>query len=162
MSRPDSWMDPWSGERGRLLLRLARESVAEALGLGRPARYEEPWLRDPGACFVTLRRQGDLRGCVGSVRAYRPLFDDVWSNARASAFRDTRFRPVEPWELPEISVEVSLLSAPEPLACSCEEDALGSCVPASTASSSSTRNTAAPSCRRSGSSSPIPATSWTT
>ena len=120
MSHPD----PWNAERGRLLLRLARESVAEALGLGSPGRYEEPWLRDPGASFVTLRRQGDLRGCVGSVRAYRPLFEDVWSNARASAFRDTRFRPVEPWEMPEISVEISLLSAPEPLACSCEEDAL--------------------------------------
>jgi AmmeMemoRadiSam system protein A len=120
MSRPEAWTE----ERGRLLLRLARESVTEALGLGTAGRYEEPWLRDPGACFVTLRRQGDLRGCVGSVRAHRPLFDDVWSNARASAFRDTRFRPVEAWEMPEISVEISLLSAPEPLACSCEEDAL--------------------------------------
>ena len=124
MSSPDSWNDPWNGERGRLLLRLARESVAEALGLGSAGRYEEPWLRDPGASFVTLRRQGDLRGCVGSVRAYRPLFEDVWSNARASAFRDTRFPQVEAWEMPEISVEISLLSAPEPVACSCEEDAL--------------------------------------
>lgn len=123
MSHPD----PWNAERGRLLLRLARESVAEALGQGAghsAGPYEEPWLRDPGASFVTLRRQGDLRGCVGSVRAYRPLFEDVWSNARAAAFRDTRFRPVESWELPEISAEVSLLSAPEPLAFSSEEDAL--------------------------------------
>ena len=116
--------DPWNGDRGRLLLRIARESVAEALRLGSAGSYGEPWLREPGASFVTLRRQGDLRGCVGSIRAYRPLFDDVWSNARASAFRDTRFRPVEPWEFPEISVEVSLLSDPEPLACSCEEEAL--------------------------------------
>jgi AmmeMemoRadiSam system protein A len=116
--------DPWSAERGRLLLRLARESVAEALGLCAASGYEEPWLREPGACFVTLRRLGDLRGCVGSVQAYRPLSEDVWSNARASAFRDTRFRPVEAWELPEISVEVSLLSVPEPLACASEEEAL--------------------------------------
>ena len=102
MSEPDSW-SAWSAERGRLLLRIARESVAEALGLGAAGgyaagNYEEPWLRDPGACFVTLRRLGDLRGCVGSVLAYRSLFEDVWSNARASAFRDTRFRPVEAWE----------------------------------------------------------------
>lgn len=124
MSHPDFWGDPWTGDRGRLLLRLARESVTEALGLGSAGRYEEPWLREPGASFVTLRQQGDLRGCVGSVRAYRPLFDDVWSNARASAFRDTRFRPVEAWEMAEISVEISLLSAPEPLACFCEADAL--------------------------------------
>lgn len=120
MSRPE----PWNADRGRLLLKLARESVTEALGMGSASHYEEPWLRDPGACFVTLRRQGDLRGCVGSVRAYRPLFEDVWSNARASAFRDTRFPPVEAWEMPEISIEVSLLSAPEPLACAREEDAL--------------------------------------
>src|SRR5690242_1221000 len=119
MNPPDPWND-----RGPLLLRIARESVTEALGLGAAGSYGEPWLRQPGACFVTLRRQGDLRGCVGSVRAYRSLFDDVWSNARASAFRDTRFTPVEAWELPEISFEVSLLSAPEPLACSCEEEAL--------------------------------------
>jgi len=121
--------EPWSAERGRLLLRIARESVAEALGLGAvggylAGNYEEPWLREPGACFVTLRRQGDLRGCVGSVEAYRPLFEDVWSNARASAFRDTRFRPVEAWELPGISIEVSLLSAPEPLDFASEEEAL--------------------------------------
>ena len=86
MSRPEGV------ERGRLLLRIARESLAEALGLGAAGTYDEPWLREPGACFVTLRRQGDLRGCVGSVHAYRPLLEDVWSNARASAFRDTRFR----------------------------------------------------------------------
>jgi AmmeMemoRadiSam system protein A len=128
MSGPDLWSE-WSADRGRLLLRIARESVAEALGLCAAGgyvggNYEEPWLREPGACFVTLRRLGDLRGCVGSVQAYRPLFEDVRSNARASAFRDTRFRPVEAWELPEISVEVSLLSAPEPLDCASEEEAL--------------------------------------
>ena len=123
MSGPDPCSE-WSAERGSLLLRIARESVAEALGLGVTAGCEEPWLREPGACFVTLRQQGDLRGCVGSVQACRSLFEDVWSNARAAAFRDTRFRPVEAWELPEISVEVSLLSAPEPLACASEEEAL--------------------------------------
>src|SRR5215218_2748815 len=110
--------------QGTILLAIARESLAAALSLGREGSRDEPWLREPGACFVTLRRLGDLRGCVGSVHAYRPLLEDVWSNARASAFRDTRFHPVESWELPEISVEVSLLSVPEPLACSCEEDAL--------------------------------------
>jgi AmmeMemoRadiSam system protein A len=129
MSGPDA-ASPWTRERGSLLLRIARHSLAEALGFGgapdggAAGGYDEPWLREPGASFVTLRRQGSLRGCVGSVRAYRPLFEDVWSNARASAFHDTRFPAVEPWELAEIAVEVSLLSSPEPLACSCEEEAL--------------------------------------
>ncbi|HEV8578845.1 MAG TPA: AmmeMemoRadiSam system protein A [Thermoanaerobaculia bacterium] len=116
--------DPWTAERGLLLLRIARESVGEALGLCAASSYEEPWLNDAGACFVTLLRRGDLRGCVGSVRAFRRLFDDVWSNARASAFRDSRFPPVQRQELPEISVEISLLSVPEPLCCDSEEEAL--------------------------------------
>ncbi|HEX9942608.1 MAG TPA: AmmeMemoRadiSam system protein A [Thermoanaerobaculia bacterium] len=124
MSGLEEGGSPWTGERGRLLLRIARESVAEALGLRAPGLYDEPWLREPGATFVTLRRQGSLRGCVGSVRAYRSLLEDVWRNARSSAFHDTRFSPLERWEFAEISVEVSLLSSPEPMPCTCEEEAL--------------------------------------
>jgi AmmeMemoRadiSam system protein A len=116
---------PWTAERGRVLLRIARESLAEALGSGGASGdHDEPWLREPGATFVTLRRRGELRGCVGSILAWRPLLEDVRRNARASAFHDTRFRPVEPEELAEISVEVSLLSPPEPLAAVSEAEAL--------------------------------------
>ncbi|HEX4961726.1 MAG TPA: AmmeMemoRadiSam system protein A [Thermoanaerobaculia bacterium] len=106
---------PWDEARGRVLLRIARESLAEALGVGQAADYREPWLQEPGACFVTLTLWENLRGCVGSVRAYRALFDDVWLNARAAAFHDNRFPPVERDEFSALSVEVSLLSAPEPL-----------------------------------------------
>jgi len=115
MSRLEPKEDPWNAGRGRLLLRIARESLVEALGIGMAADYREAWLQEPGACFVTLTRWGELRGCVGSVRAYRPLFDDVWLNARASAFHDTRFPPVERDELAEIAIEVSLLSQPVPM-----------------------------------------------
>jgi AmmeMemoRadiSam system protein A len=116
--------DIWTAERGRLLLKIARESVTEFLGLCAAATYDEPWLHESGACFVTLMRRGDLRGCVGSVRAFRRLVDDVWSNARASAFHDSRFPPVSQRELAEISIEVSLLSVPEPLCCAGEDEAL--------------------------------------
>ena len=115
MSAAERLDDPWDAARGRVLLRIARESLAEALGVGVAADYRETWLQEPGACFVTLTRWGELRGCVGSVRAYRPLFDDVWLNARAAAFHDTRFPPVERDELAALAVEISLLSAPEPL-----------------------------------------------
>jgi AmmeMemoRadiSam system protein A len=116
---------PWTAERGRTLLRIARQSLSEALGFGEgPGGWDDPWLREPGATFVTLRRWGNLRGCVGSIQAYRPLFDDIWRNARASAFHDSRFPPVEPHELREITMEVSLLSAPEPLPCTCEAEAI--------------------------------------
>ncbi|HEY4564980.1 MAG TPA: AMMECR1 domain-containing protein, partial [Thermoanaerobaculia bacterium] len=90
---------PWTIERGRILLRIARQSLSEALGFGEgPGGWDDPWLREPGATFVTLRRRGNLRGCVGSIQAYRSLSDDVWLNARASAFHDSRFPPVEPRE----------------------------------------------------------------
>ena len=116
--------DPWTAARGRLLLRIARESLIEALGLGEAADHRDPWLLEPGACFVTLTRGGRLRGCVGTIRAYRPLRDDVRFNARASAFHDSRFSPVRRDEFPELAFEVSLLSSPEPLPpCACEEEA---------------------------------------
>jgi len=108
---------------GPVLLDLARGSLLEALHLGRGADHPELWLDDPGACFVTLRRLGELRGCVGSIHAYRPLREDVWSNARAAAFSDNRFPPLDADEMPEIRLEVSLLTPPEPVEVSDEADA---------------------------------------
>lgn len=113
-----------SEERGRILLAIARESLAAAFGLGEEEVRDEPWLSEPGATFVTLRLLGTLRGCVGSIRAYRPLLDDVRSNARAAAFSDTRFPPVEMSEYRELSMEVSLLSPCEPCEFGCEKEAL--------------------------------------
>jgi len=104
---------------GAILLALARGSVVRALGVGDDAPEAEsaaPWLAEPGATFVTLMKGGDLRGCVGSLEAHRPLRDDVRDNARAAAFRDNRFPPLSREELPEVSFEVSLLSPPRPLA----------------------------------------------
>lgn len=115
-------------DRGRTLLAVARDSLAEAFGLREPGDSpgdsREPWLDEPGATFVTLRRSGSLRGCVGSLRAYRPLRDDVRANARTAAFSDTRFPPLTRDELAEVDLEVSLLSAPEPLSAASEEEAL--------------------------------------
>ncbi|HKV07601.1 MAG TPA: AmmeMemoRadiSam system protein A [Thermoanaerobaculia bacterium] len=116
-------------ERGRVLVAIARESIEEALGLRTAAAWDDPWLFEPGACFITLMRRGTLRGCVGSVRAYRPLYEDVRANARASAFHDTRFPPVDRAECPELRVEVSLLSAPEPVSFSGEAEALAALRP---------------------------------
>lgn len=111
-------------DRGTILLAIARESLAAALGLGQEACRDEPWLHEPGATFVTLRRLGNLRGCVGSIQPYRPLLDDVRHNTRAAAFSDTRFAPVRRDEYPELSVEVSLLSPCEPCEFDGQEDAL--------------------------------------
>ena len=81
-------------------------------------------LRAPGATFVTLTEGGRLRGCIGTLEAWRPLIEDVRANAVAAAFRDSRFAPLTAAELPAIRVEVSLLGASTPLDFRDETDAL--------------------------------------
>jgi AmmeMemoRadiSam system protein A len=127
MERSPSVTPPEPGERGRVLLALARESLESTLGRGVVPLHQledPPWLREPGATFVTLRQDGELRGCVGSIRAYRPLGEDVVANARAAALYDSRFPPVVPAELPRITLEVSLLSPPVPLPAASEAEAI--------------------------------------
>lgn len=111
-------------ERGVVLLALARAALIEAFG-GEPARPPEAaWLNAPGATFVTLKIDGELRGCIGTLEAYRPLAEDVQGNALAAAFRDPRFPGLEAAELARVRLHVSLLSELEPLTCSGEDDLL--------------------------------------
>ena len=114
-----------SQEQGDYLLKLARRTIEEALGLSDigetdeqgTAKMDHPdWLDAPAATFVTLHtRSGDLRGCIGSLIARRSLIEDVRSNALAAAFEDPRFPRLTADELPGIVIEVSVLTAPEPL-----------------------------------------------
>jgi AmmeMemoRadiSam system protein A len=110
--------------QGRLLLRIARQSIDEALGQP-PAPYPQAdWLAQPGATFVTLTQNGELRGCIGTLESWRPLGEDVRENARAAAFRDPRFPPLGADELARTEIEVSLLSAATPLQFGNEAEAL--------------------------------------
>lgn len=109
---------------GQALLAIARQAIATRLGLPATPPPAHPRLGEPGASFVTLTQHGELRGCIGSLEARRPLAVDVAENARAAAFRDPRFAPLEAEEWPATRVEVSLLSAPEPLPFSSQADAL--------------------------------------
>lgn len=116
-------------ERGATLLALARAAIAQALGQppnhgdGTVATHTD-WLLEPGACFVTLTEAGQLRGCIGSLQAHRPLRDDVCANAVAAALRDPRFAPLTAPELEHTRVEVSLLSPMTPMVFMSEADAL--------------------------------------
>jgi len=110
--------------RGRALVRLARAAIARQLGRDDRVSADAPWLREPGAVFVTLHRQGALRGCIGSLEARRPLREDVEKNARSAAFLDPRFTPLSLRELDDVEVEVSLLSPPEPIRFTDEADLL--------------------------------------
>lgn len=113
-------------DAGRTLLPLARAAIAQELGRAHALEVDTnaPWLRAPGASFITLTSNGKLRGCIGTLRVCRPLVEDVRTNAVAAAFRDPRFKPVTAGEFDAIALEVSVLSALEPLAFSDEADAL--------------------------------------
>ncbi|MEY2631938.1 MAG: hypothetical protein RIR00_592 [Pseudomonadota bacterium] len=117
---------------GQLLLRRARAAIAAALGQpgdGAGAEAGLPELQQPAATFVTLTQAGDLRGCIGSLEAHRPLGEDVAANAVAAACRDPRFLPLTLSELARTRVEVSLLTPAEPLTFSDEDDALAQLQP---------------------------------
>ena len=109
---------------GGILLPLARAAIAAKVGVEHPATADAEWLRATGACFVTLMREARLRGCIGTLRAARPLLDDVRHNAVAAAFHDPRFKPLTREEYRGISVEVSVLSPLMPLNFSDEPEAL--------------------------------------
>jgi len=110
------------------LLGIARASIRHGLEHGSPLRVDpagfSPRLREPGACFVTLRRSGTLRGCVGSLQATRSLVEDVAQNAFASAFRDSRFQPLTETEHTDLDLHLSILTPPEPLPCRSETELL--------------------------------------
>ncbi|OHC60381.1 MAG: AMMECR1 domain-containing protein [Rhodocyclales bacterium GWA2_65_19] len=111
-------------ELGATLLTLARNAIAARLGEAQSPADDCPELHKPGATFVTLTQQGNLRGCIGSLEAWRPLAQDVQENAIGAAFRDPRFEPLTADELPITRVEVSLLTPAEPIFFTSEADAL--------------------------------------
>jgi uncharacterized protein len=115
-------------EKGKILLQIARNSIAEALGRSDHVVHELPlgddWLQAEGACFVTLTQGSQLRGCIGSLEPRRSLLEDVKANARAAALNDTRFTPLTADELDETQIEVSLLSATQAMDFIDEQDAL--------------------------------------
>lgn len=116
-------------EAARTLLPIARASIAGQLGRIHAADESAAWLREQGASFITLNLQRKLRGCIGSLRAHRPLLDDIKANALAAAFRDPRFKPLTADEYELIEVEISLLSALSAVNFSDEASALAQLTP---------------------------------
>ncbi|SRR6266496_136093 len=106
----------FSQEERSLLLKLAHQAIASALGRDDvPLDPPSPHLAEPRGAFTTLYWQGSLRGCVGYVEAVASLYRTVIETARAAAFDDTRFWPVTPSELPDLRVSLSILSKPAPI-----------------------------------------------
>jgi uncharacterized protein len=99
------------------LLKLARNALTAHLNEDEIIVSSElkKEYREKGACFVTLTLNGQLRGCIGSLIAHRPLYLDVVENAVHSGFNDYRFLPLTKPELSKIKIEISILSKPLPL-----------------------------------------------
>jgi AmmeMemoRadiSam system protein B/AmmeMemoRadiSam system protein A len=108
---------------GAALLVRARNAIADVLALPTEPEPTHPALTAPGATFVTLRLGGELRGCVGTLTAARPLGHDVRLQALCAAFRDTRFQPLQSDEFAALEIEVSLLEPALPLEVASEAEA---------------------------------------
>lgn len=101
----------------KALLRLARSAIEAKLVKDVKVERPEPSLilKESRGCFVTLHKYGQLRGCIGTIEPICPLAECVEKNAQNAAFRDPRFPCLGAEELPEIDIEVSILSVPERL-----------------------------------------------
>lgn len=108
-----------SDEEKKTLLLLARQALTTAANGEslKPLNLDDmsQRLRAPGASFVTLTKGGLLRGCIGTLKKQLPLADDVRQHTVAAALSDYRFPSVEPEEVEEIEIEVSVLTTPQPL-----------------------------------------------
>ena len=94
------------------LLTLARSAI-EAECRGKKLTIPpppSPIMREPRGAFVTLKKGGRLRGCIGYIEAIKPLAETIEEMAKAAAFSDWRFNPVQAEEIPEIEIEISVLS----------------------------------------------------
>lgn len=111
-----------------MLLDIARHSIAYGLQHGEAAPVTvtdySPALQEVKATFVTLTIHDALRGCIGTLQAFRPLVEDVAHNAFAAAFHDPRFPRLSRKELDRLHLHISILSTPEPIRYTDEQDLL--------------------------------------
>lgn len=109
---------------------VCKKSILSGFQLGdfSPSDYACVF-KEAGASFVTLELDGNLRGCIGSIIAHRPLINDLMENAHAAAFKDPRFKPLTREEFNSIKISVSLLSQPERIIFDGEDDLLSKIKP---------------------------------
>ena len=128
-NKPDSSVN-FSQTQGRVLVKLARQTIMAELGKTVPpnesesvkSSLTESCYQAHCGTFVTLKIDGQLRGCIGNLTATEPLLEGVRNNAINAAFRDPRFSPLTEKELPKVEIEVSILSEPQPLEYSDADD----------------------------------------
>lgn len=135
LEEADKQQQQLSEAQKQALKNLALASIKHGLDEGKPLDVDEfdnagvelPTFQ--AATFVTLKKGGQLRGCIGSLIARRPLCEDIADNAFAAAFRDHRFSAVTEDEIDDIDISVSLLTTPEPMSFTSEEDLIAQLQP---------------------------------
>jgi AmmeMemoRadiSam system protein B/AmmeMemoRadiSam system protein A len=108
---------PLSDNEKKELLTLAKDTIEQYVSSGRVAERntQNPRFRADGAVFVTIKKNGSLRGCIGNIQPVMSLYQSVIKNAIAAASGDPRFSPLSKEDLADIEVEVSILSPLLPL-----------------------------------------------
>lgn len=120
--------DHVSDQDGKKLLQLARESILkEFSGMAEPCdqlrgQVSKAVLKKNRGIFVSLHKKGKLRGCIGNIEPVKTIFDGIVDNARHAAFKDSRFQPMLKDELSDTQIEISILTKPEPIEYTSEEE----------------------------------------
>jgi len=123
-SRPEEETPLSDEHRGEILLKIARNTLLELFDTPGEAVEIESWLQEIGACFVTLRKGPELRGCIGTILPHRPLIEDLCGNTLAAAMHDPRFPALAREELDLTVIQVSLLSPLESMQFDSQADLL--------------------------------------
>jgi len=102
-------------EEKRILLKIGRTALEERVGIRKERKFKIPQqLMRPAGVFVSLHKEGQLRGCIGYLEPIKPLPQAVAECAVAAGLEDRRFSPISKDELDKIQIEISVLSKPEP------------------------------------------------
>jgi hypothetical protein len=117
-----------SAEDQRSCLQIAHESIEHGLqknsALQVIASEYSSDLQQHLASFVTLHKNGELRGCIGALEAYQPLINDIAEHAYSAAFQDPRFPALQDNEYEQLEIEISVLGKPERMTFDSEENLL--------------------------------------
>ena len=112
--------DNLTGAEKQTLIKLARDTLTQRINgkdFPEPGEYQlTERLKQESGAFVSLHKNGSLRGCIGYIEPIAPLFKSIMDNVESAALRDRRFKPVTAEELAKIKVEISVLSVPRPVA----------------------------------------------
>jgi uncharacterized protein len=116
-SRAAEFPESLSDNDKNALLQIARRSLAETIVQGGRWQPNTPTgiLAERRGAFVTLHLRGKLRGCVGQLETHKSLVETVARCALSAAREDDRFDPVQPDEVAQLTIEISVLSRPEPI-----------------------------------------------